>query len=431
MSAAVSPASAAHRQWLDAELRRLLDFGRHVVHPLGGAAYLREDGTPDLERPLHTWITARMVHVYGLGAMLGEPGAREIAEGALRGLTGPLRDEQHGGWFTAVDAGGRVVGDGAKSCYDHAFVLLAASTAALAGLPGARELLADARGTFVSRFWDDRDGMCGDTWDRTWSTLDAYRGTNANMHAVEAMLATADVDGDEEWLVRASRIASRLVAVAEERAWRIPEHYTADWRPDLDYNHERPRDQFKPYGATVGHGLEWSRLLLQLEAATQPSTAESLDLLSAAESLFDRAVTDGWAVDGADGFVYTTDWEGQPIVSERMHWVVAEAIAAAAALGQRTDRPGYADWYDRCWDYARRYLIDHECGSWRHELDPQNRPAAATWPGKPDLYHAVQATLLPRLPLAPGLARAVHDGAPASDSSRRRAEVPRPRRTDA
>ena len=29
------------------------------------------------------------------------------------------------------------------------------------------------------------------------------------------------------------------------------------------------------------------------------------------------------------------------------------------------------------------------------------------WPGKPDLYHAVQATLLPRLPLSPGLARAV------------------------
>ena len=30
---------------------------------------------------------------------------------------------------------------------------------------------------------------------------------------------------------------------------------------------------------------------------------------------------------------------------------------------------------------------------------------ASVWPGKPDLYHAVQATLLPRLPLAPSLAR--------------------------
>ena len=32
------------------------------------------------------------------------------------------------------------------------------------------------------------------------------------------------------------------------------------------------------------------------------------------------------------------------------------------------------------------------------------------WPGKPDLYHAFQATLLSVLPLAPGLAVAVRDG---------------------
>ena len=47
--------------------------------------------------------------------------------------------------------------------------------------------------------------------------------------------------------------------------------------------------------------------------------------------------------------------------------------------------------------------MDFENGSWHHELDPANRPAATTWPGTPDLYHAVQATLIPRLPLAPGL----------------------------
>ena len=33
-----------------------------------------------------------------------------------------------------------------------------------------------------------------------------------------------------------------------------------------------------------------------------------------------------------------------------------------------------------------------------------NRPQATVWPGKPDLYHAFQATLLPGAPLAPGLA---------------------------
>jgi hypothetical protein len=93
-----------------------------------------------------------------------------------------------------------------------------------------------------------------------------------------------------------------------------------------------------------------------------------------------------------------------------MHWVAAEAIGAAAALHHRTGDQQYARWYDTFWDYATRYLLDLVDGSWRHELDHANQPAATVWPGKPDLYHAVQATLLPLLPLAPAITRAVADG---------------------
>jgi hypothetical protein len=32
------------------------------------------------------------------------------------------------------------------------------------------------------------------------------------------------------------------------------------------------------------------------------------------------------------------------------------------------------------------------------------------WTGKPDTYHALQATLIPRLPLTPTLAAALRDG---------------------
>ncbi|MDQ2781543.1 MAG: AGE family epimerase/isomerase, partial [Actinomycetota bacterium] len=36
-------------------------------------------------------------------------------------------------------------------------------------------------------------------------------------------------------------------------------------------------------------------------------------------------------------------------------------------------------------------------GSWHHELDEQNHPSSNVWEGKPDVYHAYQAMLLPRL----------------------------------
>jgi mannose/cellobiose epimerase-like protein (N-acyl-D-glucosamine 2-epimerase family) len=92
-----------------------------------------------------------------------------------------------------------------------------------------------------------------------------------------------------------------------------------------------------------------------------------------------------------------------------MHWVAAEAIAAAAALHAYTRDKTYADLYRSWWDYVEASVIDHEHGSWFHQLDPANRPTATVWPGKADLYHAFQATLIPRVPLWPMLATAVDE----------------------
>ena len=133
-------------------------------------------------------------------------------------------------------------------------------------------------------------------------------------------------------------------------------------------------------------------------------------LLEAAIALFETAVSSGWAVDGADGFVYTVDWDGSPVVRERLHWVVAEAIGGAAALAQATGGDRYAVLYEALWDHAAAYFIDEQRGSWHHELDTSNQPAASVWSGKPDIYHALQTTLIPRLPLHPSLASALAEG---------------------
>lgn len=424
-----------HTAWLARHGESLLTFARRAGLPDGGGAWLTDDGRPWPERGVHTWITSRTVHVFSIGHLLGVPGSRLVARDALAGLTGRLRDAERGGWFASVGPDGV---DGTKAGYAHAFVLLAASSATVAGLPGASDLLDEAGRVFVERFWDDDAGLAVDTWDEGFTTLDPYRGINANMHAVEAMLAAADVTGDRAWLDRAERVGRFVVAQASAHDWRVPEHFGPDWVPDLDLNRDRPDDPFKPFGATVGHGLEWARLLLHLEAALAAAEARPAgsagpvggpgeagpaspaddratgrtptDWLAASRGLFDRAVADGWHADGEPGFVYTTDWEGRPVVRDRMHWVVAEALGAAAALFARTREPAYADRYATWWDYADRFVVDHEHGSWHHQLDAANRPVGTVWPGKADVYHAFQATLVPRLPLAPSFASAVGAG---------------------
>ena len=394
---------------LAAECDRLLAFGRHFAHPLGGAAWLDEWGLPDLTRPVFTWVTARMTHVYCLGHLLGRSGDAELAAQGLSGLLGRLRDEESGGWFTSIDDVGETPDE--KACYTHAFVVLAAASARTAALPGADRLLEQALTAWGEKFFDPEAGMFVDAWDRGFTRLDPYRGLNGNMHAVEALMAAADATGDEGLRERALGIARRVVIdFAEPQRWRIPEHFDSEWRPMLEHNADRPDDPFQPYGATVGHGLEWSRLLLHLEAALGEEAPDWL--LPAAIALFDQASADGWAVDGADGFVYTTDWAGRPVVRDRMHWVLAEGFAAAAALQQRTREDRYAKLVRIWWAYAERYLIDRERGSWHHQLNPRNEVIGTVWPGKPDLYHAVQATLVPRLALAPCLAAALAAGPP-------------------
>jgi len=400
----------AHARWLESETDRLLEFGRRSLVPSGGFARQGEDGAPQ-DGPLELWIACRMTHVYAIGHLLGRPGLASFVDHGVEAIRGVFADDEHGGWFAEVERDG-TPRDTVKAAYPHAFVVLAASSATAAGRPGAAELLDQALDVSERHFWDEDAGMVVEEWDRTFTTLDGYRGVNANMHTVEAYLAAADVTGDRVWLDRALRIVERVVhGFARGNGWRLPEHFDAGWDALLDYNRETPAHPFRPFGATIGHWFEWARLTLHARAALE-ARGESAPawMLDDAVALFDAGVREGWAVDGAEGFVYTVDWEGTPVVRERMHWVAAEAIAAAATLHAATGDDRFDDLYAQWWDYVGRYVIDREGGSWWHELGTDNAVSRTVWAGKADLYHAVQATLVPRLPLAPVIVPALAAG---------------------
>ena len=216
--------------------------------------------------------------------------------------------------------------------------------------------------------------MAVEEWDRAWQTLEAYRGVNANMHLVEALLAAHDVTGDPGLLDRARRVTTRVVhELGRRHGFRLPEHFTEAWEPLPDFNREDPAHPFRPYGVTVGHLLEWSRLTLLLGRALGPDAPTWVRRTTPAR-LFDRAVSDGWSGGEHPGFCYTTDFEGRPVVTHRMHWVVAEAVAAASVLAQDTGDPTYDAWRDTWLDLALTRFADPDGGSWWHEVDEANRP---------------------------------------------------------
>lgn len=383
------------------ELSSLIDFAKGSAVP-GGFGFLDRFGIVEESRAPACFVTARMTYCFSIASLAGMPDVDRYAAHGVASLSGTFRDDTFGGYVNSLDG---TPASKRKRAYDTCFVALAASTAASADVPGAEALTADVSDVLQTRFWSNEAGALYESWDRDFAESEPYWGANSNMHGLEAMLALYGYTRNSEWRDIGLRIADTFINIrARSMNWLLNEHYGADWTPLPEFNADEPRHEFHPYGVTLGHLFEWSRLLLQLETTFEQPPAW---LREAAAGLYEAAVNHGWAADGKAGFVYTVDWNGQPVIRDRPHWVTAEAISAAATWTRLTGAPRYANHLQEWANFAQTHFVDTEHGSWHPLLDPNNRPSYTTWSGKPDIYHALQAVLLPYLPVAESTARSV------------------------
>lgn len=407
----ISPANSTpwrsrpyHRRWLLNEADRLFEFFQtRSVNPEGGFFELDDAGGPIAStrhlRQIH--VTTRMVHCFAIASLLGRPGADAIVDHGMRYLWESHRDAEHGGFFWSLDRHGPK--DTSKQAYGHAFVLLAAADAKVLGHPLADAVLADITAVLEARFWEDEPGAVAEEFARDWSPISNYRGQNSNMHLTEALMAAFESTGDPSYLEKAESIADLIIARhARSLDYRVAEHFRNDWTVDPDYS---GGDMFRPAGATPGHWLEWSRLLLQLWVLG----GQRLPWLpEAARNLFRSSVERGWdPVHG--GFFYTLDWDNQPALRQKLWWPVCEAIGAAAWLTQLDSSEFHESWYRKLWDFAANHLIDLEHGGWHSELGEDLAPGRSLFTGKPDLYHALQACLIPLFPAGGSLTKVISE----------------------
>jgi mannose/cellobiose epimerase-like protein (N-acyl-D-glucosamine 2-epimerase family) len=393
-----------HRSWLRDQASNLFAFfERQSIDPSGGFFVLDDRGEPITRyaagkdkpaREIHN--TTRMVHCFSIAHLMGRPGADAFIDHGMAFLWNGHRDQKHGGYFWGVGHG--FPSDPRKQAYGHAFVLLAASSAKVAGHPDADRLLADVSEVLRQRFWEEKHGAVAEEFEADWTRFSDYRGQNSNMHSTEALMAAFEATGDRRYLEMAESIATLIIQKrASENGWRVAEHFDADWRLNKDYANG---DVFRPFGTTPGHSLEWARLLLQL---WELGGRRLSWLPDAAKAIFARAVADGWDNERS-GFYYTLDWDGTPKLRNRLWWPVTEGIGAAAFLNAIDGAPEYENWYRRIWNFAASHLIDSQNGGWRTEpVDPSGKPGL--FEGKPDLYHAVQACLIPLLPTTGSVTR--------------------------
>ena len=391
-----------HRQYLMRQANNLFDFFEAAsINPRGGFYELDDEGKPldaaNSTRQIH--VTTRMVHCGAIGSLIGRPGSGELVDHGMRYIWEAHRDAKRGGYVWGLDNDG--VTNGSKQAYGHAFVLLAASSAKLVGHPLADQMIADVTQVINTRFWDDKSGSVRDEYNEDWSELLPYRGQNANMHMTEALMAAFEATGNRDYLNKAERIAELIIAKnAIPLGHRVAEHFDDKWVLDKGYE---GNEMFRPSGTTPGHWLEWSRLLFQLWALGDKRLSWMTD---ASRQLFRQSIELGWdEVHG--GFFYTLDWDNKPIMREKLWWPVSEAIGAAAWLSEHDREDYFQVWYRKLWDYAENHVIDHARGGWLSELKEDLTPTSRLFVGKPDIYHALQACLIPLYPATGSLTAAI------------------------
>lgn len=388
-----------HRSWLRDQATRQFAFFQQSLRDGAGFYTLAHDGAPlptDVQE-LHT--ATRLVHSYALGKKFGAAGSDAVIDQGMSFLWNHHRDTKNGGYFWAVTENGPH--DDTKLAYGHVFVLLAASSAKLVGHPDADRLLDDVWTVLDSKYWEDQHGLFADEFTADWSPFSAYRGMNANMHGVEALLTAYEVTGEDAFLERAGRILDFFVGrIAPENGWRLPEHYHQDWTVDAAYD---GNPTFRPRGTTPGHSFELARLQLQhWDLCGRPAT----DAPAQARKLFDTALADATHPE-LGGFVYTLRPDGTWDRQQRLWWPVTEAIGALAAFMKLDHTDQDEALYRQLWTFSNDYLIDHRNAGWMPELDDQNQMTEAQFDGKPDIYHAIQALLFPLVPQVSRIAEAL------------------------
>lgn len=374
------------QHFLEQHIQNTLRFyQKHAKDPAGGFYHcFRNDGSVYDARTRHLVSSTRFVFNYAMAARyFNDATYKNWARHALAYLQ-QHQSSQKG--YTWLLEDGQIK-DATNHAYGLAFVMVAGATALLAGIQEGRKFIDHAWILMQQHFWDSEKGLLADEASADFSSISSYRGQNSNMHACEALIWAFEATREPHFLNTAERIADGITrqqaAFSHGLIW---EHYTADWKPDWQYNLDNPKHLFRPWGFQPGHHTEWAKLLLILNRH-RPNPA----YVQRARFLFDQAVTMAWDSQQG-GLFYGFAPDGSICDSDKYFWVQAESLAAAALLAEFTQETHYIQWYERIWTYSWHHMIDHRHGAWFRILNRQNQTydQLKSPPGKTD-YHTMGA----------------------------------------
>jgi mannose-6-phosphate isomerase len=324
------------------------------------------EGRADDLAPRRVRVQARQIYCFAKAAEIGwYPQGRELAIKGLEYFLAKAKSpDGRPGFVHLLDPDGAVLNP-LRDAYDHAFVLLALSSAYQLG----------------------GDAQIRDEIESLVAFLDAYmrsphggfiegipaslpRRQNPQMHLFEAMIATFDATRDPVYQNRAGDLFALFVAnLYDAKRQALGEYFEEDW------------SKIEPLIVEPGHQAEWVWLLKGFERITGcPTGRYRAQLLSSALRYRDGA---GCLIDEGDA-------EGNIRKFTRRLWPQTEIAKAFIAQAEAGEPGAAAEALEALARLYRCYLRHPVRGGWYDQFDRDNRSLVDTIPAS-SFYHIVCA----------------------------------------
>jgi mannose-6-phosphate isomerase len=191
-------------------------------------------------------VAARQIFVFSAAHRHGVPGAAEAVRIGLRFLEAHAA-QADGGYAWRFDLDHRVI-DATRDLYDHAFVLLAMSSATSVVPAAELRPRAEALLAWITQEFAHASGGFVESLPPALP-----RRQNPHMHLLEAALAAHEAFGGGNFLAAARTLADLFQGrIFDDATGSIPEFFDEDWKP------ERRGQVFL---VEPGHHCEWAWLL--------------------------------------------------------------------------------------------------------------------------------------------------------------------------
>lgn len=377
------------------------DHGGFLTSYDADGAFAGNDHKMIVTQARMVWLSARLFRE-GYGDRF-----REAARQGYDFLTGPMHDEDHGGYYWEVERDGTVAKPN-KHMYGQAFALYALSEYYRAtGDEEARERAVDLFESFEREAYDEQHGGYVEYFEPDWTPI-TEGGTyldgiepdwspkvevdaeldpttklmNTHLHLLEAFTTFyRATDHDHARQRLAELLAINTNTVVRKRLGACTDKYASDWQPLLGEEAYRI--------VSYGHDVENVWLTMEAATALDRPLAYYRDLY---ETLWEYTLQYGY--DEETGGLYFYGPFEEPATSRvKAWWVQAETLVSALRMLELTGDETYAGIFENTHEFVEEYHVDREVGEWHSGVTEDGDPVGRKGAVYKGAYHNGRALL--------------------------------------